>query len=70
MGEKRKHRKDIYKNVTPLGQMSLQVEEMRKETNIDVKNIEPEFEYHRLRASKSLLEYWRNLGSSKTRSKE
>jgi len=58
------------RHITPLGQMSLQAEEMRKETNIDVKNIEPEFEYHGLRASKSPPEYWRNLGSSKTRSKE
>jgi hypothetical protein len=40
---------------------------MKKETKIDVKNIEEEFQFHGLQASKSPPEY---LGSSKTRTKE
>ena len=31
---------------------------------------EEEFQFHSLQASKSPPEYWRNLGSSKTRTKE
>jgi hypothetical protein len=53
--------------------MCLQGEEMKKETKIDVKNIEEEFQFHGLQAGKSspeMAEYWRNLGSSKTRTKE
>jgi ribonuclease HI len=50
--------------------MCLQGEEMKKETKIDVKNIEEEFQFHGLQVSKSLPEYWKNLGSSKTRTKE
>jgi hypothetical protein len=46
--------------------MCLQGEEMK----IDVKNIEEEFQFHGLQASKSPPKYWRNLGSSKTRTKE
>ena len=42
---------------------------MKKETKIDVKNIE-EFQFHGLQAGKSPPEYWRHLGSSKTRTKE
>jgi hypothetical protein len=43
---------------------------MKKETKIDVQNIEEEFQFHGLQADKSPPEYWRNLGSSKTRTKE
>ena len=43
---------------------------MKKETKIDVKNIEEEFQFHGLQASKSPPEYWGNLRSSKTRTKE
>ena len=43
---------------------------MKKETKIDVKNIEEEFQFHGLQAGKSPPEYWRNFGSSKTRTKE
>ena len=53
--------------------MCLQGEEMKKETKIDAKNIEEEFQFHGLQAGKSspeMAEYWRNLGSSKTRTKE
>ena len=57
------------RHISPLGLMCLQGEEMKKETKIDVKNIE-EFQFHGLQASKSSPEYWRNLGSSKTRTKE
>ena len=39
-------------------------------SRLDVKNIEEEFQFHGLQASKSPPEYWRNLGSSKTRTKE
>ena len=46
--------------------MCLQGEEMK----IDVKNIEEEFQFHGLQARKSPPKYWRNLGSSKTRTKE
>jgi hypothetical protein len=50
--------------------MCLQGEEMKKETKIDGKNIEEEFQFHGLQAGESPPEYWRNLGSSKTRTKE
>ena len=43
---------------------------MKKETKIDVKNIEEEFQFHGLQAGKSPPEYWRNLGSSKAGTKE
>ena len=43
---------------------------MKKETKIDVKNIEEEFQFYGLQAGKSPPEYWRNLGSSKTRTKK
>jgi hypothetical protein len=49
------------RHISPLGLMCLQGEEMKKEMKIDVKNIE---------AGKSPPEYWRNLRSSKTRTKE
>jgi hypothetical protein len=42
---------------SPLGLMCLQGEEMKKETKIDVKNIEEEFQFHGLQASKSPPEY-------------
>ncbi len=57
-------------HVTPLGKMNIQAENMRKNTQIEIKNIEPEFEFHGLSATKSQPEYWRNLGSSKTRTTE
>jgi hypothetical protein len=50
--------------------MCLQGEEMKKERTIDGKNIEEEFQLHGLQAGESPPEYWRNLGSSKTRTKE
>jgi hypothetical protein len=50
--------------------MCLQGEELKKETKIDVKNIEEEIQFHGLQAGKSPPEYWRNLESSKTRTKE
>jgi hypothetical protein len=56
--------------ISPLGLMCLQGEEMKKERKIDGKNIEEEFQFHGLQASKSPPEYWKNLGSSKTRTKE
>ena len=58
------------KHTTPLGLMSCLAEDMKKELDIDIKNIEPELEYHGLQAIKSPPEYWRNLGSSKNRTKE
>ena len=38
-------------HISPLGLMCLQGEEMKKETKIDVKNIEEEFQFHGLQAS-------------------
>jgi hypothetical protein len=58
------------RHISPLGLMCLQGEEMKKETKIDVKNIEEEFQFHGLQTSKSPQEYWKNLGSSKTRTNE
>ena len=52
------------RHISPLGLMCLQGEEMKKETKIDVKNIEEEFQFHGLQAGKSPPEYWRNLRSS------
>ena len=48
--------------------MCLQGEVITKETKID--HIEEEFKFHGLQAGKSPSEYWRNLESSKTRTKE
>jgi hypothetical protein len=56
------------RHISPLGLMCLQGEEMKKETKID--HIEEEFQFHALQAGKSPPEYWRNLESSKTRTKE
>jgi hypothetical protein len=47
------------RHISPLGLMCLQGEEIKKETKIDVKNIEEEFQFHGLQASKSPPEYWR-----------
>ena len=58
------------RHISPLGLICLQGEEMKKETKIDAKNIEEEFQFHGLQASKSPPEFWRNLGSSKPRTKE
>ena len=67
--DKWKRKETTDRHISPLGLMCLQGEEMKKETKIDVKNIE-EFQFHGLQASKLPPEYWRNLGSSKTRTKE
>ncbi|CAG2219219.1 RNASEH1 [Mytilus edulis] len=50
--------------------MVLQSEDMKRSTDIDSDYIESQFEFRGLAASKSPPEYWKNLGSSKTRSEE
>lgn len=42
----------------------------KKKENIDVNNIGEEFEIHGLQARESPPEFWRNMGSSKNRTKE
>ena len=68
--DKWKRKETTDRHISPLGLMCLQGEEMKKETKIDVKNIEEEFQFHGLQAGKSPPEYWRHLGSSKTRTEE
>ena len=53
--------------MSPIGLMVVQSENMKKETGIDIKDIEPEYEFSGLQASKSASEYWHNLGSSKNK---
>ena len=65
-----RRKETVDRHVTPLGMMSIQADDMRKETNIDVRDIEEAFRFLGLSACKSPPEYWRNLGSSKTRTKE
>ncbi|VDI01221.1 Hypothetical predicted protein [Mytilus galloprovincialis] len=50
--------------------MVLQSEDMKRSTEIDSDCIESQFEFRGLAASKSPPEYWKNLGSSKSRSEE
>ncbi|XP_063415835.1 ribonuclease H-like [Mytilus trossulus] len=50
--------------------MVLQAEDMKRATEIDSDCIESQFEFRGLAASKSPPEYWKNLGSSKSRSEE
>ena len=65
-----KNKETIDRHISPLGLMIQQADEMKKEAGIDINNIEPEFEFNGLQASKSPPDYWRNLGSSKKRTKE
>ncbi|VDI56199.1 Hypothetical predicted protein [Mytilus galloprovincialis] len=58
------------KIISPIGKMVLQSEDMKRSTEIDSDYIESQFEFRGLAASKSPPEYWKNLGSSKTRSEE
>ncbi|CAG2237097.1 unnamed protein product [Mytilus edulis] len=58
------------KIISPIGKMVLQSEDMKRSTEIDSDCIESQFEFRGLAASKSPPEYWKNLGSSKSRSEE
>ncbi|CAG2215405.1 RNASEH1 [Mytilus edulis] len=61
---------NLKKIISPIGKMVLQSEDMKRSTDIDSDYIESQFEFRGLAASKSPPEYWKNLGSSKTRSEE
>ncbi|VDI48103.1 Hypothetical predicted protein [Mytilus galloprovincialis] len=56
--------------ISPIGRIVLQSEDTKRSTEIDSDCIESQFEYRGLAASKSSPEYWKNLRSSKSRSKE
>jgi hypothetical protein len=51
--DKWRRKENTDRHISPLGLMCLQGEEMKKEKKIDVKNIEEEFQFHGLQASKS-----------------
>jgi hypothetical protein len=65
--DKWRRKENTDRHTSLLGLMCLQGEDMKKETKIDVKHIEEEFQFQ---TSKSPQEYWKKLGSSKTRTNE
>jgi hypothetical protein len=65
--DKWRRKENTDRHTSLLGLMCLQGEDMKKETKIDVKHIEEEFQFQ---TSKSPQEYWKQLGSSKTRTNE
>ena len=50
--------------------MYQQAEDMKTTENIDVNCIEPQYEYQGLVSTIHPPDYWRNLGSSKSRTKQ
>ncbi|VDI64334.1 Hypothetical predicted protein [Mytilus galloprovincialis] len=65
-----KNKETVDKFISPLGLMLQQAKNMKEETDISIDDIEPEYQFQGLQASKSPPEYWRTLGSSKNRTKE
>ena len=58
------------RHISPLGKMYQQTEEMKTTENIDVNCIEPQYEYQGLVSTIHPPDYWRNLDSSKSRTKQ
>jgi hypothetical protein len=58
------------RHISPLGKMYQQAEDMKTTENIDVNCIEPQYEYQGLVSTIHPPDYWRNLGSSKSRTKQ
>jgi len=56
-------------HISPLGKMYQQAVDMKKTENIDIESIEPQYEFQGLINTVHRPDYWRNLGSSKTRTK-
>ncbi|CAG2208479.1 RNASEH1 [Mytilus edulis] len=56
--------------ISPIGKMILQADDMKKETSIEVNNIEQQYECRGMCAIRRAPEYWTTLGSSKTRTSE
>ncbi|XP_063417880.1 ribonuclease H-like [Mytilus trossulus] len=54
----------------PIGKMILQADDTKKETSIEVNNIEQQYECRGMCAIRRAPEYWTTLGSSKTRTSE
>jgi hypothetical protein len=57
------------RHISPLG-MYQPAEDMKTTENIDVSCIEPQYEYQGLVSTIHPPDYWRNLGSSKSRTKQ
>jgi hypothetical protein len=58
------------RHISPLEKMYLQAEYMKTTENIDVNCIEPQYEYQGLVSTIHPPDYWRNLSSSKSRTKQ
>jgi hypothetical protein len=58
------------RHISPLGQMYQQAKDMKTTENIDVNCIEPQYEYQGLVSTIHPPDYWRNLGSSKSRTEQ
>ncbi|CAG2192488.1 unnamed protein product [Mytilus edulis] len=56
--------------ISPIGKLILQADDMKKETSIEVNNIEQQYECRGMCAIRRAPEYWTTLGSSKTRTSE
>ena len=54
--------------ISPLGKMFQQAEDMKKTENIDIDDIEPQYDFQGLVSVIHPPDYWRNIGSSKSRS--
>ncbi|CAG2213981.1 unnamed protein product [Mytilus edulis] len=55
------------KFISPLGKMYQQTEDMRDTELVDINKIEPQYEYQGLVSVIRAPDYWRNIGSSKSR---
>ena len=58
------------RQISPLGKMYQQAEDMKTTEHIDVNCIEPQYEYQGLVSTIHPPDYWRNLGSSKSTTKQ
>ena len=58
------------KTLSPFGEMWIQISDMQSNTGVNFHNLEQQFSYMEgLQPSRRPLEYWKTLGSSKSRTK-
>ncbi|CAG2209981.1 unnamed protein product [Mytilus edulis] len=62
-----KEEKNPEKFISPLGKMYQQTEDMKDTELVDIDKIEPQYEYQGLVSVIRAPDYWRNIGSSKSR---
>jgi hypothetical protein len=58
------------RHISPLGKMYQQAEDMKTTENINANCIEPQYEYQGLVSTIHPPDHWRNLGNSKSRTKQ